>query len=162
MLGVAFFCRAAASLVLCRLAGNDQRAAKDEDWATLRREICASVLQQWVGPLLGWVGDAPAEDEANDNFVNIASNAARMHRPAHSLRRCRRCSSGPSYVAPAAYLPALPARRGAGGAHAHGDVPGAMSAGRGRPCGPGEGPAVMYMPPTLGVVVLDHWEGEVA
>jgi hypothetical protein len=65
------FCRAAASLVVCRLACDDRRAAEDVDWATLRREVSKCVLHQRVDPSPGWAVDAPAEDEADDDCINL-------------------------------------------------------------------------------------------
>ena len=58
-------------MVLCRLACDNRHTAEDKDWATLRREISASVLYQRADPSPGWAGGAPAEDEADDDCINL-------------------------------------------------------------------------------------------
>ena len=51
-----------------------RRAAEDEDynnWAMRRREISELVLHQQSDPSPGWAGDAPAEDKAVDDCINL-------------------------------------------------------------------------------------------
>ena len=64
-------CRAAESLVLCRLAYDKRHVSEDEDCATLRREIYLLVPHQRADPSPGWTGDTPTEDEADDNCINL-------------------------------------------------------------------------------------------
>ena len=58
-------------MVLCRLACDKRRAAEGGDCAPLRREISVLVLHQRADPSPGWVGDAPVEDEADDDCINL-------------------------------------------------------------------------------------------